>query len=99
MASLLESYPGHLFHFPHAVHAFTNTPDTGHALAVLGQTWHLPTAKSGLEALKILRKHPTTAHIPVIAISANALPLDIEKGLRAGLFLYYNQTHQGQRVQ
>jgi PAS domain S-box-containing protein len=43
---------------------------------------------SGLEALKILREDPTTAHIPVIAVSANALPLDIEKGLKAGLFLY-----------
>ena len=43
---------------------------------------------SGLEALKILREDPATAHIPVIAISANALPLDIERGLQAGLFLY-----------
>ncbi|MDP1680076.1 MAG: PAS domain S-box protein [Candidatus Nitrotoga sp.] len=43
---------------------------------------------SGLEALKILREDPATAHIPVIAISANALPLDIERGLKAGLFLY-----------
>jgi CheY-like chemotaxis protein len=43
---------------------------------------------SGLEALKILRENPATAHIPVIAISANALPLDIELGLKAGLFLY-----------
>ena len=43
---------------------------------------------SGLEVLKILREDPTTTHIPVIAISANALPLDIEKGLKAGLFLY-----------
>ena len=43
---------------------------------------------SGLEALKILREDPTTAHIPIIAVSANALPLDIEKGLKAGLFLY-----------
>jgi CheY-like chemotaxis protein len=43
---------------------------------------------SGLEVLKILREDPTTAHIPVIAVSANALPLDIEKGLKAGLFLY-----------
>ena len=42
----------------------------------------------GLEVLKILREDPTTAHIPVIAVSANALPLDIEKGLKAGLFLY-----------
>ncbi|MEQ1743726.1 MAG: PAS domain S-box protein [Candidatus Nitrotoga sp.] len=43
---------------------------------------------TGLEVLKILRADPITAHIPVIAISANALPLDIEKGLKAGLFLY-----------
>jgi PAS domain S-box-containing protein len=43
---------------------------------------------SGLEVLKILRADPITAHIPVIAISANALPLDIESGLKAGLFLY-----------
>ncbi len=43
---------------------------------------------SGLEALKILREDPATTHIPVIAISANALPLDIEKGMKAGLFLY-----------
>lgn len=43
---------------------------------------------SGLEALKVLSEDPVTAHIPVIAISANALPLDIEWGLKAGLFLY-----------
>ena len=43
---------------------------------------------SGFEVLKILRKDPITAHIPVIAISANVLPLDIERGLKAGLFLY-----------
>ena len=43
---------------------------------------------SGLETLKILRENLATAHIPVIAISANALPRDIELGLKAGLFLY-----------
>jgi len=43
---------------------------------------------SGIEALKILREDPTTAHIPVIAISANAMPHDIEKGLQAGFFRY-----------
>lgn len=43
---------------------------------------------SGFEVLKTLRKNPTTAHIPVIAISANVLPLDIERGLKTGLFLY-----------
>jgi PAS domain S-box-containing protein len=43
---------------------------------------------SGLEALKILREDPATAHIPVVAISANAMPGDIEKGLQAGFFWY-----------
>jgi PAS domain S-box-containing protein len=43
---------------------------------------------SGFEALKILRSDPATAHIPVLAISANAMPRDIEKGLEAGFFRY-----------
>jgi PAS domain S-box-containing protein len=43
---------------------------------------------SGVEALKILREDPATAHIPVVALSANAMPRDIEKGLRAGFFRY-----------
>jgi CheY-like chemotaxis protein len=43
---------------------------------------------SGIEALKILREDPATAHIPVIAVSANAMPRDIEKGLEAGFFGY-----------
>ena len=43
---------------------------------------------SGIQALKILRADPATAHIPVIALSANAIPRDIEKGLEAGFFRY-----------
>jgi len=43
---------------------------------------------SGIEALKILREDPITASIPVIALSANAMPRDIEKGLQAGFFRY-----------
>jgi len=43
---------------------------------------------SGLEALNILVEDPATAHIPVVALSANALPRDIEKGLEAGFFRY-----------
>jgi PAS domain S-box-containing protein len=42
----------------------------------------------GIEALKILREDPETAHIPVVALSANAMPRDIEKGLQAGFFRY-----------
>ncbi|MDP2265236.1 MAG: response regulator, partial [Thiobacillus sp.] len=43
---------------------------------------------SGIQALEILRDDPVTAHIPVLAISANAMPCDIRKGLEAGFFRY-----------
>ena len=43
---------------------------------------------SGLEAMKILRADASTAHIPIIALSANAVPRDIEKALEAGFFKY-----------
>jgi len=43
---------------------------------------------NGLEAMTTLRADPTTAHIPIIAISANAVPRDIAKALDAGFFNY-----------
>lgn len=43
---------------------------------------------SGTVAMRILADDPATAHIPVIALSANAIPRDIEKGLEAGFFRY-----------
>lgn len=43
---------------------------------------------SGIEALKMLAEEPLTAHIPVIALSANAIPKDIEKCLEAGFISY-----------
>jgi CheY-like chemotaxis protein len=43
---------------------------------------------NGVQALKILREDPATAHIPVVAISANAMLGDIKKGLDAGFFRY-----------
>ena len=43
---------------------------------------------SGIEAMQVLRADPLTAHIPIIALSANALPRDIEKGLATGFFGY-----------
>jgi PAS domain S-box-containing protein len=43
---------------------------------------------NGFEALKILRADAATAHIPVIAISANAMPRDIKKGMGAGFSRY-----------
>ena len=43
---------------------------------------------SGIEAMQILRTNPATARIPVVALSANAIPRDIERGLAAGFFRY-----------
>jgi PAS domain S-box-containing protein len=43
---------------------------------------------SGIQALRILAEDPATVHIPVIALSANVMPRDIEKGLEAGFFRY-----------
>ncbi len=43
---------------------------------------------SGFEALRILSHDPLTEHIPVVALSANAMQRDIEKGLAAEFFRY-----------
>jgi CheY-like chemotaxis protein len=43
---------------------------------------------SGIDAMRVLRADPATAHIPIIALSANAVPGDIAKALAAGFFSY-----------
>ena len=43
---------------------------------------------SGIDALKVLREDAATAHIPVVAISANAMSRDIEVGRQLGFFRY-----------
>jgi CheY-like chemotaxis protein len=43
---------------------------------------------SGYDAFEMLSDDPQTAHIPVVALSANAMPRDIEKGLEVGFFNY-----------
>ncbi len=43
---------------------------------------------NGVKALAVLRREALTAHIPVIALSANASPRDIERGMTAGFFRY-----------
>ena len=50
---------------------------------------------SGIEALRILRQDPATAHIPVIALSANAMPRDIAMGLELGFFRYLTKPIKG----
>ena len=49
---------------------------------------NLPGGMSGFDALEILLNDPATARTPVIALSANAIPRDIEKGIAAGFFRY-----------
>ena len=43
---------------------------------------------SGVRAMEILRGDPATAHIPIVALSANANPRDIKNGLAGGFFRY-----------
>ena len=43
---------------------------------------------SGVEAMQMLAKDTATAHIPVLALSANAIASDIAHGLEAGFFRY-----------
>ena len=43
---------------------------------------------TGFEALRILHSNPLTVNIPVVALSASAMPRDIKKGLEAGFFRY-----------
>ena len=43
---------------------------------------------NGTQAMQILGADPRTQHIPILALSANAMPRDIEKGLQAGFFRY-----------
>ncbi|MRV73402.1 response regulator [Duganella sp. FT92W] len=43
---------------------------------------------NGIDALKLLKADPRTSHIPVIALTANAMPRDVEKGIAAGFFRY-----------
>ena len=43
---------------------------------------------SGIDAMRILNQNSVTAHIPIVALSANAMPLDVANGLNAGFFKY-----------
>ena len=47
-----------------------------------------PSRTGGVAALRQLRDDPATARIPVIAVTASAMPDDIAKGLEAGFFRY-----------
>ena len=42
----------------------------------------------GFEALALLQSYVDTRHIPIIALSANAMPSDVKRGLEAGFLQY-----------
>jgi CheY-like chemotaxis protein len=48
----------------------------------------------GFEALARLRSNPETERIPVIALSANAMPSVIQRGLAAGFRSYHTKPIQ-----
>jgi len=58
-----------------------------HRPAIVLMDLNLP-GMGGFEVLAQLRRDPETAHIPVIALTANAMPRDIERGLTAGFARY-----------
>ncbi len=54
---------------------------------------HLPDA-SGQDFLKLIKANPETAHIPVIMVSADAMPEQIDMALSAGAFCYLTKPLQ-----
>ena len=46
------------------------------------------------EVLKCLRGDPMTSHIPVIAVSSDAHPAQIEAGLQAGFYRYLTKPYK-----
>ncbi len=42
----------------------------------------------GFEVLEVLKNDPTTKNIPVIGLSANAMPYDVERGIKCGFDEY-----------
>lgn len=48
----------------------------------------------GYEVLNVLKKDDQTHHIPVIGLSANAMPYDIERGKNSGFFDYLTKPVQ-----
>lgn len=49
---------------------------------------------SGIDVLRLLREQPQTARIPVVALSSDAFPRQIEQGIAAGFFRYLTKPFQ-----
>lgn len=52
----------------------------------------------GFSALSLLKQKENTRHIPVIAVTANAMPADVEKGAEAGFFDYITKPVELERL-
>ena len=52
----------------------------------------------GYEVLSVLKNDPVTSAIPVIGLSANAMPYDIERGQKAGFYDYLTKPVNIQRL-
>jgi CheY-like chemotaxis protein len=53
---------------------------------------------NGYEVLRCLRDHPATRHIPVLAVSASAMPRDLERAKAAGFADYVTKPIDVQRL-
>jgi hypothetical protein len=75
------------------------TPETGLEVAISQQPAvilldiNLPNI-DGFEVLKRLIADPRTKHIPVVAVSANALPSDTQRGKESGFHGYLTKPIQ-----
>ena len=58
-----------------------------HGPGVIVMDINLP-GMNGTQVLKALQADPVTTHIPVVALSASAMPHEIQAGLQAGFFRY-----------
>lgn len=82
-----------LSHLPHIDLLTATTPSQGlklvshHAPDLILLDINLP-EMDGYEVLAILKSLPETAHIPVVAVTANAMPQHIERGKNAGFTDY-----------
>jgi PAS domain S-box-containing protein len=92
MEALIERRPGlHLLGAPDGLQGVAMA--RAHLPAVILMDINLP-GLSGLQAMALLRADPATARIPVLALSANAMPGDIASGLAAGFLRYLTKPIQ-----
>jgi len=52
----------------------------------------------GYQVLEVLKSDPATQHVPVIGLSANAMPYDIEKGKKAKFYDYLTKPVEINRL-